>query len=107
MVAEPCCVLKQQDKRRSKPLLLALQASSETANAMQSIQTYRKISKIKYIFIDEFQDINETQLQIIIELSKFCKCLFLVGDDLQNIYSFRGSSNDIILNIKTYSIISM
>ena len=58
--------------------------------------------KIKYIFVDEFQDINEIQLKIIIELSKFCIQLFVVGDDLQNIYSFRGSDNNIILNIKKY-----
>ena len=58
--------------------------------------------KIKYVFIDEFQDINDTQIKIIKELSKIAKNIFLVGDDLQNIYSFRGSNNNIILNIKKY-----
>ena len=58
--------------------------------------------KIKYLFIDEFQDINEIQFKIIKELFKITKNIFLVGDDLQNIYSFRGSNNHIILNIKTY-----
>ena len=58
--------------------------------------------KIKYVFIDEFQDINDTQFKIIKELSKIAKNIFLVGDDLQNIYSFRGSNNNIILNIKNY-----
>ena len=58
--------------------------------------------KIKYVFIDEFQDINNTQFKIIKELSKITQNIFLVGDDLQNIYSFRGSNNNIILNIKNY-----
>ena len=58
--------------------------------------------KIKYIFIDEFQDINDIQLKIIIELSKLAEHIFLVGDDLQNIYSFRGSDNEIILNLNKY-----
>lgn len=71
-------------------------------NFLKSDRSKSLKEKIKYIFIDEFQDINEIQLEIIIELSKFCESLFLVGDDLQNIYSFRGSNNDIILNIKTY-----
>ena len=58
--------------------------------------------KIKYVFIDEFQDINQIQLEIILEISKIAKNIFLVGDDLQNIYSFRGSNNNIILEIKKY-----
>ena len=58
--------------------------------------------KIKYLFVDEFQDINDVQLQIILELDKIVDYIFLVGDDLQNIYSFRGSNNSIILNIKEY-----
>lgn len=71
-------------------------------NFLKSDRSKSLKQKIKYIFIDEFQDINEIQLEIIIELSKFCDYLFLVGDDLQNIYSFRGSNNNIIQNIKDY-----
>jgi len=71
-------------------------------NFLKSDRSKSLKEKIKYIFIDEFQDINEIQLEIIIELNKFCDYLFLVGDDLQNIYSFRGSNNNIIQNIKNY-----
>lgn len=56
------------------------------------------IAKYKYLFVDEFQDINDVQFNII-------KCfydngcfIFAVGDDAQNIYSFRGSKIDYILN---------
>ena len=57
---------------------------------------------IKYIFIDEFQDVNNIQLQIIKQFKQFVDYLYFVGDDLQNIYTFRGSNNDIILNINTH-----
>lgn len=45
----------------------------------------------KYILIDEFQDINDVQYQIIKLLSANYENLFVVGDDDQAIYSFRGA----------------
>jgi len=71
-------------------------------NFLKSDRSQILKEKIKYVFIDEFQDINDIQLKIIIELSKITKNIFLVGDDLQNIYSFRGSNNNIILDINKY-----
>lgn len=60
------------------------------------------IAKYKYLFVDEFQDINELQFQIIQEFSKQGAWIFAVGDDYQNIYSFRGSNIDYILNFRNY-----
>ena len=71
-------------------------------NFLQSERSHILKEKIKYVFVDEFQDINDIQFKIIIELSKITKNIFLVGDDLQNIYSFRGSNNNIILNINNF-----
>ena len=51
--------------------------------------------KIKYVFFDEYQDINSIQNNILDKLN--CNVM-LVGDDAQSIYSFRGSSIDYILN---------
>ena len=48
-------------------------------------------SRFRYILIDEFQDINNVQYQIIKLLSANYKNLFVVGDDDQAIYSFRGA----------------
>ena len=59
------------------------------------------IRKYRYLFVDEFQDINSLQFDIIKEFSKIGAWLFVVGDDHQNIYSFRGSSIEYILNFKT------
>lgn len=53
-------------------------------------------NKFKYILIDEFQDINPIQYSIVKLLAKPENNLFIVGDDDQAIYSFRGSSPSIM-----------
>jgi len=53
--------------------------------------------KIKYVFFDEYQDVNNIQNNILLELSKNSNVM-VVGDDAQSIYSFRGSSVKYILN---------
>lgn len=55
-------------------------------------------NKYKYILIDEFQDINRVQYECIKLLLSDEKNLFIVGDDDQSIYSFRGASPDFLLN---------
>lgn len=60
------------------------------------------INKFKYIFIDEFQDINDTQFEIINEFYKNGVIVFAVGDDSQNIYSFRGSNVKYMMNFKIH-----
>ena len=54
--------------------------------------------KFKYILIDEFQDINFIQYEIIKMLALPENNLFIVGDDDQSIYRFRGSKPEIKLN---------
>lgn len=53
--------------------------------------------KIKYIFFDEYQDVNPIQNYILLKLSEKSK-LMVVGDDAQSIYAFRGSSIKYILD---------
>ena len=57
------------------------------------------IKKIKFVFFDEYQDINPIQNHI---LSKFYKKsnIMVVGDDAQAIYSFRGSNIKYIHDFK-------
>ena len=45
-----------------------------------------------YVLIDEFQDTSPIQLEIIILLFKKKPNIFVVGDDDQSIYGFRGAS---------------
>lgn len=56
--------------------------------------------KYKYILIDEFQDINQIQYEIIKMLALPQNNLFIVGDDDQSIYRFRGSKPEIMLNFE-------
>jgi len=51
-----------------------------------------------HIMIDEFQDINKVQYDVIKLILNKNKNLFIVGDDDQSIYKFRGSKPEIFLN---------
>ncbi len=55
-----------------------------------------------YILIDEFQDINPIQFEIIRLLALPENNLFVVGDDDQAIYGFRGASPGIMLHFQDY-----
>lgn len=55
-------------------------------------------TKFQYILIDEFQDINKLQYDIIRMLAAPEDNLFIVGDDDQSIYRFRGAKPEIMLN---------
>lgn len=56
--------------------------------------------KFRYILIDEFQDINQVQYDVIRMLAAPENNLFIVGDDDQSIYRFRGARPDIMLGFK-------
>lgn len=51
-----------------------------------------------YILVDEFQDINLLQYEIVRLLAAPRDNLFIVGDDDQSIYRFRGAKPEIMLN---------
>ena len=53
-------------------------------------------SKFKYILIDEFQDINKIQYDVIKMLAYPENNLFVVGDDDQSIYRFRGADSKLM-----------
>lgn len=58
------------------------------------------IEKYQYLFVDEYQDINPIQEAFISSFSKFLDSLFVVGDDDQAIYGWRGAN---VQNILTFS----
>lgn len=54
----------------------------------------------RYILVDEFQDINYAQYRILKMLAAPENNLFIVGDDDQSIYSFRGSRPEIMIRFE-------
>ncbi len=63
--------------------------------------------KIKYLFIDEFQDTDDVQIQVFQRLQKAmnAECrLFVVGDLKQSIYRFRGARLSAFLKLKEKSL---
>lgn len=56
--------------------------------------------KFQYILIDEFQDINKVQYDIVRMLAAPEDNLFIVGDDDQSVYRFRGARPEIMLDFQ-------
>jgi DNA helicase-2/ATP-dependent DNA helicase PcrA len=65
------------------------------------IKKNAKLKNIKAIFVDEAQDLNETQYKILCLLKQKNKTVInLIGDPNQNIYQFRGSSDKYLTNFQ-------
>lgn len=56
------------------------------------------VGKIKYLIVDEYQDVNEAQEKIIRYFSDKGAYICVVGDDDQTIYQWRGSNLEYIKN---------
>jgi len=56
--------------------------------------------KFQYILVDEFQDVNNLQVELIKLLLTEQTQLFCVGDDWQSIYGFRGSNVSYIVEFE-------
>jgi DNA helicase-2/ATP-dependent DNA helicase PcrA len=57
-------------------------------------------NQYEYLFVDEFQDTNDIQMKIIKALNP--RNLFVVGDDFQSIYGWRGAKPEYIINFSKY-----
>ena len=73
--------------------------------ALKLINKYPKVqqqynSLYEYVFVDEFQDSNDIQMQLIKTLNP--KNLFVVGDDFQSIYGWRNAKPEYIINFEKY-----
>lgn len=76
-------------------LLLCLQLFKTRPDILEKWQ-----KKFRYILIDEFQDVNQVQYEVIRMLAEPLNNLFVVGDDDQSIYGFRGAKPGIMLAFK-------
>ena len=69
-------------------------------NNLHILERYQ--NKYKYILVDEFQDTNHVQFEILKALSWNHQNICGVGDDYQNIYSFRGATLKNITDFQNY-----
>lgn len=59
-------------------------------------------SVYRYILVDEFQDINKVQFEALKLIANPSNNIFVVGDEDQSIYGFRGSRPDFLLEFEAY-----
>lgn len=73
---------------------------TETSKLLKQYEQVQKDyhNQYEYVFVDEFQDTNDVQMEIIKALNP--KYLFVVGDDFQAIYGWRNAKIDYILNFE-------
>jgi superfamily I DNA and RNA helicase len=77
--------------------------TTELLNFLKNSPNKDKVlGKYDYIFFDEFQDCNVVQFSILREFAKNGSKITVIGDDAQNIYQWRGSNIDFILNLDKY-----
>jgi len=67
----------------------------EVVRALSSGENNFK-SEIRHLLIDEYQDINQAEFRFIKILAQNIDTLFVVGDDDQSIYGWRGADPNII-----------
>jgi len=75
-------------------LVLVLELFQKHPDVLKKYQ-----EQFEYILVDEFQDTNDLQYEIVHMLAVNHRNLFIVGDEDQSIYAFRGSN---IQNIKKF-----
>ena len=85
--------MKQQKVDFDDMLLLTYRLFQERTDILERWQ-----KQYQYILIDEFQDINQVQYDVIRMLAAPEDNLFIVGDDDQSIYRFRGAKPELMLD---------
>lgn len=81
----------------SYTLMLALE-DPESSNE-DILARFPRLKSVKCIFIDEAQDLNDTQYRLLLALKTRCGAsLNFVGDPNQNIFQFRSSSDKYLVN---------
>lgn len=97
---------KIEDQKKKANVLTPNDLIAKSVNLLEDDYIAKKIAeKYKYIFMDEFQDTNKDQFNLVNTLIKHGVKIFLVGDDKQSIYGFRGA--DVKNSVEMHSIIKL
>lgn len=90
-------------KKFDENILTPNDAIKKADETLQDISISKQISKkYKYVFIDEYQDTNISQFSFTKSLIKSNIKVFLVGDEKQAIYGFRGSDVKNSINMSNF-----
>ncbi|WP_250514377.1 ATP-dependent DNA helicase [Caballeronia sp. INDeC2] len=74
----------------------------ETAErAKSNVNVRARLGRIRHLLVDEYQDVSGSQEELIATIHELGANLFVVGDDDQSIYGFRGAHVSNILNFVT------
>jgi DNA helicase II / ATP-dependent DNA helicase PcrA len=76
-------------------LIKPIELFSEHSALLEQLQDY-----FRYLLIDEYQDTNKAQYLVAKMLSEKHRNIFVVGDDAQSIYSWRGADISNMLNFQ-------
>ena len=91
----------QQLKHESNSYSVADIGSEFSCLAHQNLKTL-KSKQLKFLFVDEFQDTDVSQINSLVWLHQMMKCqLFVVGDVKQSIYRFRGAEESAFEELKS------
>lgn len=89
---EYCRIMEENDKLDfDDMILLCFKMLTENSQLLSDWQ-----NRFSHILVDEFQDISPLQYRILQKLAEPEKNLFIVGDDDQSIYGFRGAGPGIM-----------
>jgi superfamily I DNA/RNA helicase len=78
-------------------ILLTLRLFNEHPDALAACR-----AKYRYVMVDEYQDTNAAQFQLVHALTLEHRNLYVVGDDDQSIYGWRGAEVANLLNMEKY-----
>lgn len=109
------CIGESKIKKETLRLFALYQAELKNNNAMDFddllintvklfdenpdvLERYQR--RFKYIHVDEFQDTNKIQYRLVRQLAKGYGNVFVVGDEDQSIYGWRGAEISNILDFK-------
>jgi superfamily I DNA/RNA helicase len=85
-------VLKQFDTVNQSSLFFIDELPIKWMAWMRTEKGRKWVGKLRYIVVDEFQDINAIQWRLLETMRHIGARMIIVGDDAQNIYTWRGSS---------------
>jgi DNA helicase-2/ATP-dependent DNA helicase PcrA len=74
----------------------------ESVDLLSGYPDIREKYQYRFIMVDECQDVDPLQISLVKLISEQHGNVLFVGDSCQNIYSWRGSSSDLLLNFEEH-----